>query len=298
MRDMVQKSSTHILPCLLDLLDLEIIKWKSTWEDQLEIGERWQNEAQGDCQSILYPGKTHIQNLLGLWESSVKLSVASEILRQSLWESLKTSTTLDVHSIGNILTTDIPGLRDSIEGALDTLRYLVSFPPSDLRRSPDSVLLLGPHAALFIILILGLPCNGLIGPSLQHLAVDMVRKTAHHIAASVQSTQDIIRLHSAYLNSLVDLLDSRSSSCNPPQSLDGPSASVTAPRGLGLEEDSSMPDSETLQAAQMLACGMRTVDSGVGVDENSFPFTAEGMTDLDVQSLANLLEPNGFWDYG
>lgn len=296
MRDMVRKSSKPMLPCLLDLLASEITKWKSSWEDQLQVGERWQIEAYDDYQPTLHPGRAHISNILGLWGSSVKLSVASEILRQSLLQSLKTSVTLDVHSIGNILTTDIPGLKVSIESALDTLRYLVSFPPSDLRRSPDSVLLLGPHAALFIILILGLPCNGLIGPSLQNLAVDMIRKTAQHMAASIQSAQDIIRLHSAYLNSLVDLLDSPATSCNPLQRFDNPS--VTTPIGPDLEEGCSIPDPETLQAAQMLACGMRTVDSGVGVDESYFPFEAEGMTDLDVQSLANLLEPNSFWDFG
>lgn len=84
----------------------------------------------------------------------------------------------------------------------------MNFPLGDLRLAPDAVLLLAPNAALFLCLLLCLPGNGVIGEAFQKTAVDLIRDIARHIGQSIQSPQDTVALHSAYLESLVELLNS------------------------------------------------------------------------------------------
>lgn len=292
LRAMARKSCRQMLPCLLDLADSEMTRWRTLWKDRL-MGDSQQQQEQR--QPALDPGKDHVRNLMGLWENSVKLSVASEVLRQHLTTSLKETATLDVHAIGDILTPGVPGLQASIESALETLRYFTSFPPRDLRRSPDSVLLLGPHAALFIVLILGLPSShGVAGPSFQHLAVDAIRRTAQHVASAVESAQDIVSLHSAYLDSLVDLLPD-------PGALHLGRQETTEQRGspqLSTEHVHGHGQRYWPQSSQAPAVGIDPMSSGIDAEGPFIPFGHQNMPDIEFQSLANLLEPSGFWEYG
>lgn len=162
-----------------------------------------------------------LRTLMGLWENSVRLNVASAILRQALITSVNSSLQAnaqsppsifrldlpDIPPIEEFLSPDVVGLRSSIEGAFGgTLQYLLAFPVEDLRRVPDPTLLLGPNAALFLCLLLCFPCNGILGPAFQKTAIGLIQDIARHVGQAVHSPQDTVSLHSAYLDSVVNLL--------------------------------------------------------------------------------------------
>ena len=97
---------------------------------------------------LLHPGRYHLTVLIGLWEHSVRLNVASAILRQALMASVTSSLDpdhqnanapldFDITTIQQALSPNLRGLSSSVEGAFGTLRHLVNFPTDDLRRAPD-----------------------------------------------------------------------------------------------------------------------------------------------------------------
>jgi hypothetical protein len=195
-----------------------------------------------------------------------------------------TSLGLDLTAIEQVLSPDIAGLSSSVKGAFGTLNCLLEFPLDDLRRAPDAVLLLAPNAALFLCLLLCLPCNGILGPSFQRTAVGLIRDTAKHVGESVKSPQDTVALTAAYLDSLVDLLHQPATEASTttqemimPLSFDLPDFSIPT-GGLGV-------DDTTLQAAQVLAGGMGGFNSNLGEDDA-----------MHIQSLSNLLDGSFFWE--
>lgn len=291
MRIMVQKASSTMLPCLLELMDSELNRWKSTWQHHLGgEGRLCLNDDHSLDQRLLHPGKRHLNILVGLWDHSVRLNIASAILRQSLMANVASlrsseqpppsSLSFDLPAMVDIFSTDVPGLRGSVEGACGTLRQLLLFPTYDLRRSPDSVLLLGPSAALFLCLLLCFPCNGILGPSFQNTAFGLIRGVARHVGQSVQSSQDTITLHAAYLDSLLNLLE--------PSTLDLSHSNM---------DDGAMHlDELDLQAAHVLAGGYGGLNGNVDDNDAMFNFPSDLEQNLNVQSLANLLDPGFFWE--
>lgn len=307
LRVMIEKSSSTMLPCLLELMDSELSRWRAMWQSHLE-GEGRLHASDDPLlnQKLLNPGKHHLNNLMGLWEQSVRLNVASAILRQALMASLTSSLrstgqpppsslNLDLPAIEEVLSTDVPGLSSSVEGAFGTLRYMLAFPNKDLRRSPDAVLLLGPNAALFLCLLLCLPCNSILGPAFQRTAVGLIQDIARHVGECVQSPQDTIKLHAAYLDSLVSLVSpatprwpSNSQEMMPPTTFDL--------SNLQVGTDESPLDETTLQAAHVLAGGMGGPNFHMDDSEVMFGLDNDPKQNLHMQSLANLLDPSFFWD--
>lgn len=291
MRIMVQKASSTMLPCLLELMDSELNRWKSTWQHHFGgEGRLCPSDDPSLDQRLFHPGECHLNTLVGLWDHSVRLNVASAILRQALMASVASlrsseqpplpSLSFDLPAMVDIMSTDVPGLRSSVEGACGTLRQLLLFSTYDLRRSPDSVLLLGPSAALFLCLLLCFPCNGILGPSFQNTAFSLIRGVAWHVGQSVQSSQDSITLHAAYLDSLVSLLE--------PSTLDLSHSHMDA---VAMHLDES-----DLQAAHVLAGGYGGLNGTVDDNDATFRFTSDPEQDLRAQSLANLLDPDFFWE--
>ncbi|KAJ4245263.1 hypothetical protein NW762_014133 [Fusarium torreyae] len=308
-RGLVQKAPAIMLPCLLDQMDSDLNRWKSTWQD------RFQRKLPGLCpddlsdRRLMHPGKNHLRNLVGLWENSVRLNVASAILRQAITASVEASLRANGHSppsafrldlpgippIDDVLSPDVAGLRSSIEGGFGTLRYLLELSPEDLRRAPDSILLLGPNAALFLCLLLCLPCNGVLGPAFQRTAVNLIHDISRHLGQAVQSPQDIVSLHSAYLDSLVNLLGPATQPW-PPSSHDmmddltafGLSQSQMEVNGLQIDETA-------MEAAQVLAGGMVSgMHYNVDDPDAMFRMPNEPEQMLHMQSLANLLDTSFF----
>ena len=200
----------------------------------------------------------------------------------------------DIRTMGDVLSPDAPGLASSVEGAFGTLRHLLEFPANDLRRAPDSVQLLGPNAALFLCLLLCLPCKGILGPSFQRTAVGLIQDTARHVRQTVKSPQDTVNLHSAYLESLVDLL-----APGIPQYSSNMPGIVTSnfdPTQLHLDSDSLHVDQTALQAAHVLAGGMGVPQCNVDENEGIFSLANEPEQNIHMQSLANLLDTNCFWE--
>jgi hypothetical protein len=305
LRTLVQKASPNLLPCLLDLMDAELNTWKSKWKRLLEGEGRTGTKAgQLPRPDLLHPGLCHLATLVSLWEHSVRLNIASAILRQALAASVLSSPSLnfeqdslwkiDSTTIQEVLSPNLPGLTSSIEGAFDTLRDLIDFPSDDLRRAPDAVLLLAPSAALFLCLMLCLPGNGILGPAFQNAAVSLIRVAALHIEQCVKSPQDTLALYSAYLGSLVELLDSSTphwSSCEQDNGLQPTvdrSRMDLAPNGLDI-------GTPTLEEAGTLADGTGTHFCNTQSDSM---FSPPGDPDgnLYVQSLANLLDSELFWE--
>lgn len=296
LRTMVQKATSIMLPCLLELMDSELSRWRSMWQDHLEGEGRWRsNDDPSLNQGLLYPGRPHLNRLIGLWEHSVRLNVSSAILRQALMASVTSSRGLDISAIEQALSPDIPGLSSSIEGAFNTLRYLLKFPPDDLRRAPDAVLLLAPNSALFLCLLLCLPRNSILGPAFQKTAVSLIQDIARHIRQSVRSQQDTIALNSVYLDSLVNLLD--------PFTPHGSSnmEEVVVPSALELSHlnlqagDLDLDDT-TLQAAQVLSGGLGGFNCSAADTDAMFGLTNDPRQNLHIQSLANLLNGGFYWE--
>ena len=304
---MIRKAPSTMLPCLLELMDSDLNRWKWIWQNHLEgEGRVHPNDDSSLDPRLLHPGKGHLTALVGLWEDGIRLNVSSAILRQSLVAAVTSlrsseqpppsSLGLDLPSVGEVLSSDITGLASSIQGAFGTLRHLLSFPSDDLRRSPDSVLLLGPNAALFLCLLLCLPCNGILGPPFQKTAIGLIQDVARHVCQSVRSSQDTLALHAAYLNSLVDLLG--------PATPQWPADTNAMMRLSSFEPSQSQQmhtggvhvDETAIRAAQVLAGGMGGLNSNVDVNDASFGVMAEPEQMLHMQSLANLLDTSFFWE--
>ncbi|KAL3474883.1 hypothetical protein BJX99DRAFT_259971 [Aspergillus californicus] len=295
LRTLVQKASSTMLPCLLDLLEADMCAWKSKWKHHLEEGTPQSNPSLNP--RLFHPGIHHLNTLMHLWDHSVRLNVASAILRQALMTSMALSSShtanapldLNLTTLQQVLSPDLPGLNSSIEGAFGTLRYLIKIPPEDLRRSPDAILLLAPNAALFLCLFLCLPCTGILGPTFQRTAVSLIRDTARHVRQCVESPQDTVALHSAYLDSLVELLDP-----DPMQSTD---LAPVFPMSLQTDGESGLGrDDPTIQAAQVLdGMGAHNYNLALAQDQSMFGLSDPGQN-LYVQSLANLLDGDLFWE--
>jgi len=300
LRLMAQKSSMDMFPCILDLMDSELSRWRATWQSHVGSRSRFhQSDHLSPDQRCFSPGMNHADILMGLWEQSVRLNIASVVLRQALLSTVtslrlteqqqpSSSLSLDIPSVVDTLTTDFPGLASSIEGAFGTLRQLLMFPPDDLRRSPDSVLLLGPNAALFLCLLLCLPCSGMLGHSFQRTATSLVRDVARHVGQSVRSTQDSVVLHALYLDSLARLLDATSPQEDTAQSDQIGSKSRGRSNHLDVHEAAVCESTPT------------SVDDagGLHADNGSIEHTAnllsESGQELQMQTLANLLDLD-FW---
>jgi hypothetical protein len=304
LRGLVQKASSTMLGCLLDLLDGELNAWKSKWDHYLDRWSRMQRPEPTINPGLLHPGVPHVNTLIGLWEHSVRLNVASAILRHALLASVTFSVgtshqianalpDLDLQTLQQPLPPDLPGLRSSVEGAFGTLRYLTSFSTEELRCAPDAVLLLAPNAALFLCLLLCLPANGILALAFQETAVGLIRRIAQHVSQCVRSPNDTIALHSAYLNSLVELLDTP----NPPQLIEPPSQHLAlhmSPLPVGTQELDL--DDPTLQAAQVLADGIGTQSYTMPPSEGIYSHGADPEQNLHIQGLANLLDGDLFWE--
>ncbi|PKY05049.1 hypothetical protein P168DRAFT_310501 [Aspergillus campestris IBT 28561] len=302
LRTLVQKASPAMLPCLLDLMDAELSTWRSKWKNHLQRRDGWHgdNARPMDLQ-LGHPGADHVATLVDLWEHSIRLNVASAILRQALLASVTSSlhtshrqpatsaVDLDLSTIQQGLSPNLPGLSSSVTGAFETLRNLINFPPDDLRRAPDAVLLLAPNAALFLCLLLCLPPTGILGPAFQKTAVSLIRDTAQHIQQCVRCPQDTVTLHAAYLDSLVELLDP-SAAQHAAEQQDPRLQPTCDPSQLQHVDDS------TLQAAQVLADGIGGHDYSVPQTDPLLRFSADPSQTLHMQGLANLLDGDLFWD--
>ncbi|KAJ5376130.1 hypothetical protein N7509_013016 [Penicillium cosmopolitanum] len=303
LRHMVQKASVSMLPCLLDLMDTELESWRVKWNGLLE-GE---GRARAEHDSFVLPGalyadREHLATLVGVWENSVRLNLSSAIFRQALIGSVSSSlhpidqgvqapVDIDLSTMKEVLSPGLPGLTSSVESAFETLRYLMRFPISDIRRAPDAILLLAPNAALFLCLLLCLPGSGILGPGFQKTAVSLIRDIAQHMRLSVQTPQDIVALLATYLESIVDLLGPSGSEENSSMS-----QSAFDMNSLSGERDSIDFDFSTLQATQIPTDGL--IAHGFGADQNDsmVGITQESSQNLHVQSLANLLDGYFFWD--
>ena len=219
LRRMVQKtSSLALLPCLLELMDSELSRWNLTWRDHLQgEGRLNSNDDPSLDYRMLRPGIRYLQTLIGLWDHSVRLNVASAIFRQALIASVTSSTS--EKSWPSSLSLDIP-----------------------------------ETAALFLCLLLGFQHNGILGPSFQKTAVSLIQDVARHIKRSIKSPRDTVNLHSAYLDSLVDFLTPTTPQLPPSTESSGqPNFDVPHPHP---QLDASQLDHTALQAAQVLPNGM------------------------------------------
>ena len=311
-RHMVQKTSVAMLPCLLDLMDTELRSWRLKWTSHLEGEGRARATAREDDQSspilleLLYPDREHLATLVAVWENSVRLNVSSAILRQALIASVSSSSldptdhdhrvrapvNIDLSTVHEVLSPSLPGLASSVESAIETLRHLMRFPASDLRRAPDAILLLAPNAALFLCLLLCLPGNGILGPAFQRTAVNLIRDIAQHVRLSVQSVQDIVALHSAYLESLVDLLDPSA----PEQHSFAPQPGFDVDLSSGETRDGVDFDFSALQDAQALDDGVARHGYDAAQSDPMLGFTHDPDQNLHMQGLANLLDGYFLWE--
>jgi hypothetical protein len=286
LRALVQEASAEMLPCLVDLMEADINDWRLRWKKHLETDNR---------DPLLYPDQHHLDTLVQIWDHSVRLNIASGILRQALLSSVASQCLqLGIRTIQNVLSPELPGLLNSIEGAFGTLRRLLDFPLDDLRRAPDAILLLAPSAALFLCLLLCLPEHGMLGPAFQHTAVCLIRSIAQRVGECVQSPQDTLTLYATYLQSLVELLDP---STQHPPTLE-PDFGVQPPLDelqVQLEGDGLSLDVSTLQEAQVLTNGVG--DQNCLMDTHDSILETSGVDDnIYAQSLANLLRGDLFWE--
>ncbi|KNG85283.1 hypothetical protein ANOM_006378 [Aspergillus nomiae NRRL 13137] len=304
LRGLVQRASSTMLPCLSELMDTELGAWRSKWKNYFEGKVR----TQSNDDMLLNLNSYHLTVLIGLWEHSVRLNVASAILRQSLMASVASfldssrqpgnvSIDLDLTTIQETLPSNLPGLTSSVEGAFGTLRNLINFPPDDLRRAPDAILLLAPNAALFLCLLLCLPGNSSLGPAFQRTTINLIRDITQHIKQAVLSPQDTIALHSAYLDSLADLLGPDISRYSAEQHELEVQPIYNVPQ-INVGSNILDSDDPALQAARVLADGIgghnyRINDSHDGMF--SLP-EEDANQNLHVQLLANLLDGDIFWE--
>lgn len=299
---MIQKSSEVLLPSLVDHMDAELRQWESRWHDQVTARTRQGlNGGASLDTALLHPGDRHNEILLSLWKSSVRLNVSSAILRQAVMASVsafvpsdgQSALGLDLPPIGEIMTNDLSGLNDSIEGAFGTLSQLMKIPMEDLRRAPDAVVLLGPSAALFLCLLLCLPADGILGSGFQHTAVVLIHDTAQYFAHAIQSPNDTVALHSAFLESLVILLQP-SNLTNTSNSHQTNGMSSNADIGSHVDPTHQTIDEATREAAHTLANGAGGGNYELSASSN-MAYDDCFDQELHVQSLANLLDPN-FWE--
>ncbi|EQB46412.1 hypothetical protein CGLO_14541 [Colletotrichum gloeosporioides Cg-14] len=303
-RVMIPKASSTMLPCLSDLMDSELDRWKLTWQVHFDgKGRLHQNDDLSLDQRLLYSGQDHLLALVGVWEQSVRLNISSSILRQALMTSVTKdarsselpsapASSLGFPAMGEGLSTDTPGLANSVHGALGTLRQLLKFPTDDLRRAPDAVTLLAPNAALFLCLLLCLPCDGILGPSFQRTAVGLIKGINRHVKDMVRSPQDMVNLHAAYLESLANLLQPMTPQRSP--TLQGHMGSDV--QHLGLDGDQMLLEETELQAAHVLAGGMDVFNQNTDINNALLGFTSEPEQALHMQSFANLMDTSFFWD--
>ncbi|RJE25097.1 hypothetical protein PHISCL_02568 [Aspergillus sclerotialis] len=307
LRTLVQKASSVMLPCLLDLMDSELTAWRSKWWDHVHgEGKTHSTDDPSLYPELLHPGGHHLTALVRLWEQSVRLNISSAILRQSLMASMASSLQsncepnnvpldLDLTTIQHVLSPSLPGLSSSVESAFGTLNSLIKFPPADLRRAPDAILLLGPNAALFVCLLLCLPELGILGPTFQRTAVDLIRSISNHVKQCVESPQDTVALHSNYLDSLVELLHPPSSTDSDEQheiSLRPTHASshmLVDANGLDIENANLQATHTSEVAITEQNYSMSPTDAILGF-QGSFDQT------LHMQSLGNLLDGDLFWE--
>lgn len=302
LRTLVQKASPAMLPCLLDLMDAELSTWRSKWKNHLQRRDGWHaDDARPINLQLEHPGTDHVTTLVNLWEHSIRLNVASAILRQALLASVTSSlhasyrqtatsaVDLDLSTLQQGLSPSLPGLSSSVTGAFGTLHNLIDLPPDDLRRAPDAVLLLAPNAALFLCLLLCLPPTGILGPAFQNTATSLIRNIAHHIRQCVRCHQDTVTLHAAYLDSLVKLLDPSTAqhSAEQPDLRQQPTCDPSQVQHV---------DDSTLQAAQVLADGIGGHDYSVPQPDPLLRFPADPNQTLHMQGLANLLDADLFWE--
>ncbi|KAF4831903.1 Protein priB [Colletotrichum tropicale] len=303
-RVMIPKASSTMLPCLSDLLDSELNRWKLTWQPHFDgKGRLHQNDDLSLDQRMLYSGQDHLSALVGVWEHSVRLNISSSILKQALMASVNKdsraselpsapASSLGFPAMGEELSTDTPGLASSVHGALGTLRQLLKFPTDDLRRAPDALTLLAPNTALFLCLLLCLPCDGILGPSFQRTAVSLIKDITRHVKDMGQSPQDMVNLHAAYLESLANLLQPMTPQRSP--TLQGHMRSGI--QHLGLDGDQMLLEETELQAAQVLAGGMDAFHHSADINNALLGFTSEPEQVLHMQSFANLMDTSFFWD--
>ncbi|CAI7577599.1 unnamed protein product [Penicillium bialowiezense] len=307
LRHMVQKASPDILPCLLELMETDLRSWKSKWLHHLEEQKHIRTHDHSIINpALLSPGGKHFTTLLHVWDHSVRLNVASAILRQSLMASVSCSmedlsptspVDIDLRSsrTQQILSQDLPGLTCSVEGAFGTLRHLMEFPPSDLRIAPDALLLLAPNTALFLCLLLCLPGNGILGQAFQKATIDLIQDITRHIRISVQSPQDTVTLHLAYLESLVDLLG-LSEPQNASQQPGNKPRPDFGPGGLAMEATGSTCVNTSLQASQHPIDGVYSDTFDMAQSETIPTLAGDYNQTLHLQSLANLLDGQLFWE--
>ncbi|KAI1027690.1 hypothetical protein LB504_011681 [Fusarium proliferatum] len=307
-RRLVQKAPSLMLTCLLEQMDSELKRWRLTWEDMLEknLLDLYPDSLSLD-RRLMHPEKHHLRTLIGLWESSVRLNISSAILRQAITAAVAESLRVNGHTppstarldlpgippLEDVLSPDVAGLRSSIEGAFETLRYLLEISPEDLRRAPDSILLLAPNAAIFLCLLLCLPSNGVLGPAFQKTAIGLIQDIARHVGRAVQSPQDIVNLHSAYLDSLVNLLGPATQQC--PTSIEELPGFDSSQ--LPLETSASQFDDTAMGADQVFAGGIANgPDDNIPDPGTMFGFTMEPEPEqmMHMQSLANLLDADFF----
>ncbi|OGE49250.1 hypothetical protein PENARI_c022G10253 [Penicillium arizonense] len=301
LRHLVQRRSVDMLPCLLELMDADLRSWRFKWHNHLEGEGRQRPEDDPNLKpEFLFPGSHHLTTLMNVWESGVRLNVASSIFRQALMASVSPSVDLnnqsarstvdiDLSTTQEVLSQNLPGLTSSVEGAFGTLRHLMNFPPSDLRLAPDAVLLLAPNAALFLCLLLCLPGNGVIGEAFQKTTVDLIRDIAQHIGQCIQSPQDTVALHFAYLESLVELFDSTDQQELRMQ----PAFDMTnLPVGAVEQNYNDAPS----QSSHGLTGGISTHSYNVAQNDAILGIADDYSQNLHMQSLANLLDGYLFWE--
>ncbi|OJI79306.1 hypothetical protein ASPTUDRAFT_78725 [Aspergillus tubingensis CBS 134.48] len=305
LRGLVENTSSLMLPCLEDLVEEEISTWRSKWNYLVN----WDRVGgSGDIPSVdhamLFPDRHHLQTTLQLLEQSVRLNVASAMLRQSLVVSLSPSSRpvpchqvphldIDLSALRRDRCYNLAGLRSGIEGAFGTLRALLSIPQDDLRRAPDAILLLAPSAALFLCLLLCLPDSGMLGPSFQRKAASFICRIAQYMAGSVRSHNDSLVLHSAYLDSVVNLLGV------PAPENGHPSVYVEQLNAQHMHASQNDLDIEytTNQPTQGLADNIGAGDANAGYNDDGINgLFGDAEQNIPRQSLVNLLEGDLFWD--
>lgn len=307
LRHMVQKGSPDILPCLLELMDADLRSWKSRWSQHLEEQKNMRpHDNSISNPKLLSPGGKHLSTLLNVWDNSVRLNVASAILRQALMASVASSmkdlpegspVDIDLRSSDTqqILSQDLPGLKSSVEGAFGMLRQLMNIPPNDLRLAPDAILLLAPNTALFLCLLLCLPGNGILGQAFQRTTIDLIQEITQHIRTSVRSSQDTVALHLAYLESLLDLLglsELQSSFQQAGQNRDP----NFGPGHFAMGSVQSNYVDPSLQASQQPIDTVGSNPFELAQNDDIPPLVGDYNQTLHMQSLANLLDGQLFWE--
>lgn len=304
LRTLVQSASPIMLPCLQELMETELASWRQKWKNHLHGQSRLQpNGSPSLNPGLIHPGDDHLAVLVELWEHSVRLNIASALLRQGLLASVTGPQyanghpandivlDLDLMTFQQMLSPSLPGLNSSIKGAFGTLQNLMKFPPHELRRAPDAIVLLAPSAALFLCLLLCLPPNGILGPAFQAAAVGLVRDIASHIGKCVQSTHDTVTLHSTYLNSLVELLEPTPAEhpySRPQPAFDVPYIHTNA---AGANADDS-----TLQLAPERVDEIDGRDNLISQADYALRSPGDNDQDLNLQTIVSLLDGDLFWD--